>query len=70
MNIAIVRAFITLRKLVLKKDELSDLFKQLKERIDEHNIQLGNIYDSIENLLEEKSNRTSRKERERIGFIK
>ncbi|MBA3673491.1 MAG: ORF6N domain-containing protein [Chitinophagaceae bacterium] len=70
MNIAVVRAFIALRKLVLQKDELADLFKQLKERIDEHDIQLGNIYDSIENLLDEKSNSKVWGERERIGFKK
>ena len=70
MNIAVVRAFIALRKIVLQKDKLADLFKQLKERIDEHDIQLGNIYDSIENLLEEKSNNKNWEERERIGFKK
>ncbi len=70
MNIAVVRAFIALRKLVLQKDEIADIFKQLKERIDEHDMQLGNIYDSIENLLEEKSNNKVWEERERIGFKK
>ena len=70
MNIAIIRAFIALRKLALQKNELSDLFQKLKERIDEHDIQLTNIYDSIENLLEEKSNSKSWGERERIGFKK
>jgi len=70
MNIAVVRAFIALRKVVLQKDELAHLFKQLKERIDEHDIQLGNIYDSIENLLDEKSNSKVWEERERIGFKK
>jgi phage regulator Rha-like protein len=60
MNIAIIRAFIALRKLVLQKDELSDLLKQLRERIDEHDVQLGNIYDSIENLLDEKEEEKSK----------
>lgn len=70
MNIAIIRAFIALRKLVLQKNELTDLFRQLKERIDEHDIQLSNIYDSIENLLEEKANTRDWQQRERIGFKK
>jgi len=70
MNIAVVRAFIALRKLVLQEDELTGLFKQIKERLDEHDIQLGNIYDSIENLLEVKSNNKVWEERERIGFKK
>jgi hypothetical protein len=70
MNIAVIRAFIALRKLVLQKDELAGLFKQLKDRVDEHDTQLRNIYDSIENLLEEKSNTTAWEERQRIGFKK
>ena len=43
MNIAIVRAFIYLRKIVLQKDELIDFVKSLKERIDEHDVQLNGI---------------------------
>jgi hypothetical protein len=70
MNIAIVRAFIALRKLILQKDKLTNLFIQLKDRIDEHDVQLNNIYDSIENLLEEKVNIKAWQERERIGFKK
>ncbi len=74
MNIAIIRAFIALRKLVLQKDKLTALFNQLKERIDEHDVQLSNIYDSIENLLDEKVTEKSGPEnwrnRERIGFKK
>ncbi len=70
MNIAIVRAFIALRKLILQKDKLTNLFIQLKDRIDEHDVKLNNIYDSIENLLEEKVNINAWQERERIGFKK
>jgi hypothetical protein len=33
MNIAIIRAFIALRKLALQKNELSDLFQKLKEEL-------------------------------------
>ena len=53
MNIAIVRAFVALRKLIFEKDELVDLVNALKERIDEHDVQLSSIYDAIENLLDE-----------------
>jgi phage regulator Rha-like protein len=70
MNIAIVRAFIALRKLALHKNELIELVKELKNRIDEHDVQLNNIYDAIENLLDEKVNNKSWEERERIGFKK
>lgn len=70
MNIAIIRAFIALRKLALQKNSLADLFKQLKERIDEHDTQLTNIYDSIENLLNEKVSQKNWEQRERISFKK
>ena len=70
MNIAIIRAFIALRKLALQKNDLMELLHGLKDRIDEHDVQLKNIYDSIENLLDEKTDHKNWKERERIGFKK
>ncbi len=74
MNIAIVRAFIALKKFVNKNDAVLGLVKELKERIDEHDVQLSSIYDAIENLLEEKEEAKVKKigweERERIGFKK
>jgi hypothetical protein len=42
----------------------------LKQRIDEHDVQLNQIYDAIENLLDEKNNKKNWEERERIGFKK
>ena len=74
MNIAIVRAFIALKKFVVQKNTVLELFQELKERIDEHDTQLGSIYDAIENLLDEKTEEKSKQknweERERIGFKK
>lgn len=74
MNIAIVRAFIALKKFVSKNDAVLGLVKELKERIDEHDVQLSSIYDAIEGLLDEKEEENARKigweERERIGFKK
>ena len=70
MNIAIIRAFIALRKLALQKNDLVELLNGLKNRIDEHDVQLKNIYDSIENLLDEKIEHKGWNERERIGFKK
>ena len=74
MNIVIVRAFIALKKFVNKNASVLKLVKELKERIDEHDTQLKNIYDAIENLLEEKAEESQKqidwKERERIGFKK
>ena len=74
MNIAIVRAFIALKKFVSKSDAVFGLVKELKERIDEHDVQLSSIYNAIEGLLDEREQANAKKigweERERIGFKK
>ena len=74
MNIAIVRAFIELKKFVSKSDAVFGLVKELKERIDEHDVQLSSIYNAIEGLLDEREQANAKKigweERERIGFKK
>ena len=70
MNIAIVRAFIALRKLVLENNAVLEQLNQLKARLGEHDVQLNQIYDAIENLLDEKVDQKKWEERERIGFKK
>ena len=74
MNIAIVRAFIALKKFVGRNNNVLELVQELKEKIGEHDTQLKSIYDALENLLEEKADEKSKKisweERERIGFRK
>ena len=54
MNIAIVRAFIALKKFALEHNDILEQLKELKERIGGHDVQLNQIYDAIENLLDEK----------------
>jgi hypothetical protein len=72
MNIAIVRAFISLRQMVLEQKDLAGKLNQLKQelslRLDDHDIQLSAIYEAIENLLDKKANEENWKDRERIGF--
>ena len=70
MNIAIVRAFIALKKFVLEHNDIREQLKELKERIGNHDVQLTQIYDVIENLLDDKAEQKTWKERERIGFKK
>jgi hypothetical protein len=70
MNIAIMRAFVAIRKIVLLQHEAKEQLKQIKEKIEEHDIQLGQIYDAIENLLDDKAAQRKWEERERIGFKK
>ena len=68
MSIAIVRAFIALRRLTSLHQELSDQLSELQTRIGVHDEQLSSIYEAIENLLDDKSERKNWKERVRIGF--
>jgi hypothetical protein len=74
MNIAIVRAFISLKKLANKSLTTLDIIKELKERIDEHDAQLSSIYDAIENLLDKKTDEELKQkeweQRQLIGFKK
>ena len=48
--------------------------KELKDRIDEHDVQLSSIYDALENMLDVKEDEKLKiinwEERERIGFKK
>ncbi|MBS1610569.1 MAG: ORF6N domain-containing protein [Bacteroidetes bacterium] len=68
MNIAIMRAFIEIRKIVLQQNDLREQLRQIKERLGEHDAQLNQIYDAMENLLDEKASQRKWEERERIGF--
>ena len=70
MNIAIMRAFVEIRRILLKENDLKEQLKEIKERIGEHDVQLNQIYDAMENLLDEKAAERKWDERERIGFRK
>jgi phage regulator Rha-like protein len=70
MNIAIMRAFVEVRKVLLKQTDLKEQLKEIKERVGEHDAQLNQLYDVLENLLDEKAAQRKWDERERIGFKK
>ena len=70
MNIAIMRAFVEIRRIALKQIDVKEQFKEIKERLGEHDVQLNQIYDAIENLLDEKAAQRKWDDRERIGFKK
>jgi hypothetical protein len=70
MNIAIMRAFVEIRRLALKQNDLKEQLEEIKQRLGEHDMQLNGIYDAIENLLDEKAAQRKWDERERIGFKK
>ncbi len=70
MNIAIMRAFVEIRRIILKENNLAEQIKQIKNHLGEHDAQLNQIYDAMENLLDEKANQRKWNERQRIGFRK
>jgi hypothetical protein len=70
MNIAIMRAFVEIRKVLLQESDLKEQLKLIKERMGEHDVQLSQIYDALENLLDDKAAERKWEERERIGFRK
>lgn len=68
MNIAIMRAFVEIRKILIQENDLRIQLKEIKERIGDHDAQLNQIYDAMENLLDEKAAPRKWEERKRIGF--
>ncbi|MEX6686409.1 hypothetical protein QTN47_02835 [Danxiaibacter flavus] len=70
MNIAIMRAFVEIRKIVLAKEDVREQLRLIQQRICEHDTQLSAIYDAIENLLDDKAAERKWEERARIGFVK
>lgn len=58
MNIAIMRAFVEIRKVLILQTDLKEQIRQIKERIGEHDAQLSQIYDALENILDEKKRTT------------
>lgn len=74
MNIAIMRAFVEIRKLGVGNKKLAEQIKILFEKMGEHDVELAAIYDAMENLMDEKVDEKIKKkawqERERIGFKK
>ena len=70
MNIAIVRAFIALRKIAGHHNKILKELQAVKERLGNHDGQLNHIYDAIENLLDERATDKKWVDRERIGYKK
>ena len=68
MNIAIMRAFEEIRRVLLQQTDIKEQLRLIQQRITERDAQLSQIYDSIENLLDEKVNQKTWEDRPRIGF--
>ena len=70
MNIAIMRAFVAIRKVLAIESDLKLQIQLVKEKLGSHDEQLNQIYDALENLLDEKAAQRKWDDREKIGFIK
>jgi len=68
MNIAIMRAFVEIRRAVMNNKSIAGKLKSLEERLGEHDAQLNKIYHAIENLLDKKVVHETWQERRKIGF--
>jgi len=64
-SVAIVRAFITLKKFVSNYNELSEKLQELESK---YNKQFKDVYDAINFLLQKDHLETAQKQRKRIGF--
>jgi hypothetical protein len=61
MNIAIVRVFIALRKFALNYKDLANQINEIKNTVTNHSEQLNQIYDAIENMMDEKEEKKEQK---------
>ena len=68
MNIAIMRAFVEVRRIIYQQNDLKLQLQAIKDRLGEHDVQLNQIYDAMENLLDEKAAERKWDDRDRIGF--
>ncbi len=67
MNIAIVRAFVALRKTLLNIDELKNYLETIETKYDS---QFADIFDAIQFLMTENNDHDAQQERIKIGYKK
>jgi hypothetical protein len=63
-----MRAFVEIRRVLIQESDLREQLRLIKDRVGEHDVQLNQLYDAMENLLDEKVAQKKWEERERIGF--
>ena len=55
-------------RVFMQESDLKEQLKIIKERLGEHDAQLNQIYDAMENLLDENATQKKWEDRQRIGF--
>jgi len=68
MNIAIVRAFIELRKFASQYADIIVQLNELKDRVGNHDAHLDKIYEALDKLLTKQDEELDWDTRQRIGF--
>jgi len=72
VNIAIMRAFVEIRKVLTQQHYLSqqfqDLKKELEIRLGEQDTQIIDIYNALEELMDEKEDRKNWENRKKLGY--
>ena len=68
MNIAIMRAFVEIRRTLLSQMDIKDQLMEIKARLGNHDSQLNQLYEAMENLIDEKIAQKKWDEWNRIGF--
>lgn len=68
INIAIMRSFIELRKVLIDQTDIIKQLEAIKERIGEHDLQLNQLYEAMDNLIDSTIAQKRWDDRERIGF--
>ena len=63
VNIAIMRAFVRLRKVLAANKDLTYLFKELKHKVDQQDVEIGLIIRTIEKMIA-----VEQKPKTKIGF--
>jgi len=64
MNIAIMRAFVHLRKMIASHDELAQKLAELEQHLEGHNEQIQAIFEAIQQLMTPPA-----KSHKKIGFV-
>lgn len=67
-SIAIIRTTVEARCILLRKDDMQNHLRLIKDHLEKNDGQLNQIYDALENLLDEKAAQRKWDDRERIGF--
>jgi hypothetical protein len=72
VNIAIMRAFVEIRKIITLQNHIDKQFMSLKvdleKRLGEHDIQFSEVYALLEQFLDEKKEKTDWDNRKKLGY--